>query len=732
MIVAPACCLGRLHRLRVGAFRMVAGITPSVKVAGATQCSGHIPAAHRRHPLSFIARIVDRPRYPTAATLARVRFGLDIARIADAEGSVRRARLPEQRHLSVGVSRRLANVLRAAGPAITRRLGTGWCASETRAAGRQYVDRRSNAFAATATGSWSICSRDCQFFGSELLDRPTCPWVLSASIYLGGGQRRYADRCIYADAAGEPGALLGASEIQAVTSTSSGSGRASPSQLDQQPGQRWGDAERWRRLVGQVCTRPACPIPMAPAAPPATPAPYVFPSGPTRHEQQSRALAGRRRPEPEGGDDQRPGRPARCRADRQGRRRAYRPTSPLVLSDAQGLRCMVLKLTGTHHGGAYEVHCPTNRKIHVVWNGTAGDVTFKTVAGTGIPVNAGAVPILYCDVTNVIQLAGLVATINDIGDVVITAAASGLMLRFNGSSWVNEQPLRRGHVHSGHPWQRRPDGPGGAHPRGQLRRRLCRRARLCRERDRRDRARRPQEWLPIGTITFGIGASAGTFATAGGGAETFGWRGPPRDHQRGPGGCHASRSPRSPFSARGPDHDTTATQLSSTGPTEQFFGEVPRRSTRARWRTCRCRSIFRAPRPTTRSSRCTPRSTIRGLFDLIPMMEFLIRTLRHDRLDHDHAGVAVIVAAIFATIVPWWNLGLPRLVFSPELAASSADRGVARAIPTGHPAPGVRPRPWWRANPLVMLWPEMDAAFVTSGKHKQWLAGRDAAIGGHR
>ena len=28
-------------------------------------------------------------------------------------------------------------------------------------------------------------------------------------------------------------------------------------------------------------------------------------------------------------------------------------TSPLVLSDAQALRCMVLKLTGTHPGGAY-------------------------------------------------------------------------------------------------------------------------------------------------------------------------------------------------------------------------------------------------------------------------------------------------------------------------------------------------------------------------------------------
>jgi hypothetical protein len=114
-------------------------------------------------------------------------------------------------------------------------------------------------------------------------------------------------------------------------------------------------------------------------------------------------------------------------------------TSPLVLSDAQALRCMVLKLTGTHPGGAYQVHCPTNKKIYVVWNSTAGDVTFKTVAGTGIVVNAGAFLILYCDGTNVIQLAGLVATINDIGDVVITAAASGQMLRFNGSSWVNEE-----------------------------------------------------------------------------------------------------------------------------------------------------------------------------------------------------------------------------------------------------------------------------------------------------
>ena len=57
-------------------------------------------------------------------------------------------------------------------------------------------------------------------------------------------------------------------------------------------------------------------------------------------------------------------------------------TSPLVLSDAQALRCMVLKLTDTHPGGTYELRCPTNRKIYVVWNSTAGDVTFKTVAGS--------------------------------------------------------------------------------------------------------------------------------------------------------------------------------------------------------------------------------------------------------------------------------------------------------------------------------------------------------------
>jgi hypothetical protein len=184
---------------------------------------------------------------------------------------------------------------------------------------------------------------------------------------------------------------------------------------------------------------------------------------------------------------------------------------------------MVLKLTGTHPGGAYEVHCPTNKKVYVVWNGTAGHVTFRTVAGIGIPVNAGAVLILYCDGTNVIQLAGLVATIDDIGDVVITAAASGQMLRFNGSSWVNEDS----------PYDVGMFIPG-THANGALMAQVV----LTRAVSFADDFAGARAYAgvsataatvldvhrngsPIGTITFGIGACTGTFATADGGAETF-------------------------------------------------------------------------------------------------------------------------------------------------------------------------------------------------------------------
>jgi hypothetical protein len=47
-------------------------------------------------------------------------------------------------------------------------------------------------------------------------------------------------------------------------------------------------------------------------------------------------------------------------------------------------------------------------------------------------------------------------------------------------------------------------------------------------------------------------------------------------------------------------------------------------------------------------------------------------------------GIAAIVAVIFATVVAWWNLGLPRLVFSPELPPVHRRIEVARAIRPGH------------------------------------------------
>ena len=68
--------------------------------------------------------------------------------------------------------------------------------------------------------------------------------------------------------------------------------------------------------------------------------------------------------------------------------------------------------------------------------------------------------------------------------------------------------------------------------------------------------------------------------------------------------------------------------------------------------------------------------------------------------------------AIFATMVAWWNRGLPRLVFSPEVpihagieALEQFNRDTRLLGPT---------RSWWSANPFGMLWPEMDVASVTS------------------
>jgi hypothetical protein len=55
-------------------------------------------------------------------------------------------------------------------------------------------------------------------------------------------------------------------------------------------------------------------------------------------------------------------------------------------------------------------------------------------------------------------------------------------------------------------------------------------------------------------------------------------------------------------------------------------------------------------------------------------------------IDWDQAAqrVAAIVAAVFRTMVAWWDLALPRLVFSPELAPVHRRIELARAIRPGH------------------------------------------------
>jgi hypothetical protein len=62
--------------------------------------------------------------------------------------------------------------------------------------------------------------------------------------------------------------------------------------------------------------------------------------------------------------------------------------------------------------------------------------------------------------------------------------------------------------------------------------------------------------------------------------------------------------------------------------------------------------------------------------------------------------------------VAWWNLGLPRLVLSPELAPIHRRIAVFARFNRDSRLL-VLDRPPWRANPL-MLWPEMDTAFVSS------------------
>ena len=69
-------------------------------------------------------------------------------------------------------------------------------------------------------------------------------------------------------------------------------------------------------------------------------------------------------------------------------------------------------------------------------------------------------------------------------------------------------------------------------------------------------------------------------------------------------------------------------------------------------------------------------------------------------------GLAAIIAALFASMVAWWNPGLPGLVFSPEApiharieALERLNRDTRLLVPA---------QAWSRANSFGMLWPEME------------------------
>jgi hypothetical protein len=116
--------------------------------------------------------------------------------------------------------------------------------------------------------------------------------------------------------------------------------------------------------------------------------------------------------------------------------------------------------------------------------------------------------------------------------VVISAAASGQMLRFNGSSWVNEDsPYDVGMFIPGS------HGNGALLAQVVLTRAVSFADDFAGARAYAGVTATAETVLdvhrngsPIGTITFGTGAAAGTFATAGG----VRGGGSPRDHQRDP------------------------------------------------------------------------------------------------------------------------------------------------------------------------------------------------------
>lgn len=85
---------------------------------------------------------------------------------------------------------------------------------------------------------------------------------------------------------------------------------------------------------------------------------------------------------------------------------------------------------------------PTNKKLYAVQNATTGghNLVVKTSGGTGVTIEPSSTSyaIVYCDGTNVVQVASSGGgSLASLSDVQITAPISGDALVYNGSKWVN-------------------------------------------------------------------------------------------------------------------------------------------------------------------------------------------------------------------------------------------------------------------------------------------------------
>jgi hypothetical protein len=144
-----------------------------------------------------------------------------------------------------------------------------------------------------------------------------------------------------------------------------------------------------------------------------------------------------------------------------------------------------------------------------------------------------------------------------------------------------------------------------------------------------------------------------------------GWRhrdlrggGPPRDHQREPGGCHARRSL---DHLLGKDSDTAATQL--TGITsEQFFNQVPTLNPRE---TAHVQVSVDFPASPTDHAIIAVYTTLDDaseVWDLIPMMEFLIENTT------DPNRISFLVTAVYKFRVGVRRSGSTDTITSADLS----------------------------------------------------------------